>query len=152
MMEPITKKHSPTNLAHSLLSPYKPQFSYRQALARGAIVDITSWTQEESRFGQRGVTVRVAVTSRLWNLVVKTIVEMKYYHALYGKDQDVVHLAARALQQAKCAGLNAANYQAALAVEGKHDHREQTVRVEYQEVNETTGYVVIGFPDEFASL
>jgi hypothetical protein len=151
-MEPTIKKHSPTNLAHSLLSPYRPQFSYRQALARGAIVDITSWTQEEARFGKRGVTVRVAVTSRLWNLVVKTIVEMKYYNALYGKDQDVVHLAARALERARRAGLSAANYHARLAAADKESDCDQTLRVEYQELNETTGYVVIGFPDEFATL
>ena len=151
-MEPTTKKHSAINLSDATLAPYQPQFSYGAALARGAIVDVTSWMSPECHFGRPGIEVRVAVTARLWNLVVKACVELKYCEGLYGKEQDVLHLAAHALERARRLGLDAANFQAYLAGAGKNEQPEQTIRVEYQEVDESRGYVVIGFPDEFASL
>jgi hypothetical protein len=151
-MEPTTKKYAAIDLADASLTRYQPQFSYGSALTRGAIVDVTSWLSPECHFGRPGVAVRVAVTARLWNLMVKTCVELRYCEALYGKDHDVLHLAAHALERARRLGLDAANFQAYLAGAGKTNGPEQTIRVEYQEVNESRGYVVIGSPDEIASL
>ena len=145
-MEPTTKKESPPSLAHSTLTVYRPQFSYERALARGAIVDITAWCGQV--LARAEVTVRVAVTARLWKRLVRTCARMTSSQTAGVQNRDVVRLAARALEQAQRAGMNAANFHVRLPNESD----EQTLRVESQELDESTTEVIIGFPEELASL
>ena len=59
-MNPWTRKH-PTiaaTLNDSRLSAYRPRFCFESAKSRGAIVEVTSWTNTEELFG-RAVAQRV---------------------------------------------------------------------------------------------
>ena len=97
------------------------------------------------------VSVRVAVTLRLWRLLVKSCVSLNGQPVEVEKC-DPIQAASRALDQAMRRGLQAANFYVELATASELLAEQQPLRIEYQESKDATGFAVIGFPEDFATL
>lgn len=88
-------------------------YSFELALTRGIIVEVTDWVLPDIGFGKGCFRVRVALTTRLWDVLLQTYVRLKNGQAMEAckNRNDVLWLAAQALRRAEQAGSQAANFE-----------------------------------------
>lgn len=130
----------------SAVTPY----SLALALTRGIVVEVTEWVVPDIGFGISGYRVRVVLTARLWDTMLQTYVRRRNAEELGKKSNDVLWLAAQALERAAYPGLGAANFSMYLPCEAQ-DCR--TLRVEcFERKEQKLCQVTIGFPEDFTGL
>lgn len=148
------KKHDNTAIDLSQLSfpEVSSEYSFEQALENGLIVNVTSWVQREMGFGPTRYRVQVAVTARLWRAIVSIAPLAKAWQTVTGRGNDVLWLAAYALQKAKRYGSESARFDCFLPTED--DWGTDCIKPLYIRTGEEKGkpWVVIGYPEDFAVM
>ncbi|REJ68869.1 MAG: hypothetical protein DWQ31_06675 [Planctomycetota bacterium] len=107
-------------------------------------------------FGKEDFRVAVAVTSRLWNVIIQGCLRLQEGSRGCGS-RDFLWLAAAALERARREEKDAANFVAVFPWYEEEDEDQDELarsqlRVEYSVSAEGKSVVTIGFPDEFAVL
>ena len=128
-------------------------YSVELALTRGIVVEVTDWVVPDIGFGMRGYRLRVVLTARLWDTLLQVYVRRRngVPEELGRRRNDVLWLAAQALERAMCVGSGASNFSMYLPLENESECR--TLRVERFERREREiCQVTIGFPEDFAGL
>lgn len=138
------------DLSEESFTTYVSEYSFEQSLENGLIVNVTSWVQREMGFGEGRFRVHVAVTARLWRTIVTIAPLAKAFHTVTGRGNDVLWLAAYALQKANRHGAETARFQCFLPTED--DWGDDCIKLLHARRGEEQGkrYVVIGFAEEFA--
>jgi hypothetical protein len=140
------------DLAKESFGDYSREFTFEEALSNGVLVNVTSWVRHEMGFAESRYRVEVAITARLWKTIVRVSPLAKVWQTVVGRGNDVLWLASYALQKARQAGLEAANFQSFLPSED--DYGTECVKHLRAERTEDAGrwVVVIGFIEEFREL
>ena len=138
------------DLSQESFPNYPSEYSFEQQLESGLIVNVTSWVQREMGFGEGRFRVRVAVTARLWRTIVTIAPLAKSFHTVTGRGNDVLWLAAYALQKARRHEADSARFQCFLPTED--DWGDDCIKPLYVRRGEERDkpYVVIGYAEEFA--
>src|SRR5262245_6467795 len=113
------KKHDNTaiDLANESFGNYSAECTFEDALSNGALVNVTSWVRHEMGFGENRYRVWVAVTVRLWKIIVRVSPLSKVCQTVVGRGNDVLWLASYALHKAHQVSLEAANFDCFLPTE-----------------------------------
>ncbi len=140
------------DLSENSFGEYVSEYSFAEALASGLLLDVTSWVQHEMGYGTNRYQVKVAVTARLWKTIVRISPLAKAWQTVVGRGNDVLWLAAYALQRAQQVKRDEANFQCFLPTEDDWGTEcIKPLRIERREENGKP-VVVIGFVEEFAML
>lgn len=130
-------------------------YSVEAALARGIIVEVTDWVVPDIGFGKRCFRPRVVLTARLWDALLQAYVRRKNasYEDACSRRNDVLWLAAQALERAGNVGSDAANFTMDLPTDDRREEPHKTLRVEcFDRQDRRCSHVTIGFPEDFAGL
>ena len=144
------------NTAHDLsvesFSNYPSEYSFEHALENGLVVNVTSWVQREMGFGPTRYRIQVAVTAQLWKSIVTIAPMAKVWQTVTGRGNDVLWLAAYAMQKAKRYGAESARFQCFLPTDD--DWGTQAIKPLYVREGEENGkpHIVIGYVEDFAVM
>ena len=128
-------------------------YSVELALVRGIVVEVTEWVVPDIGFGEKGYRLRVVLTARLWDTLLQAYVRRRNGEPqeLGKRRNDVLWLAAQALEQTKRDGSVATNFSMYLPCENEPECR--TIRVErFERKVKEVCQVTIGFPEDFLLL
>lgn len=147
-----TKKLDSTaiDLSDATFGSYTSEYSFEYALENGLLVNVTSWVVHEMGFGPNRYRVQVAVTAKLWRTIVTIAPLAKAFHTVTGRGNDVLWLAAYALEKARRIGANAARFRCFLPTDD--DWGDECMKPLYAKRGQEKDrpHVVIGFAEEFA--
>lgn len=140
------------DLAAELFSNVTP-YSVETALVRGIVVEVTKWVPRDIGFGPAEYRTQVVLTARLWDTLLQAYVRRRNGNPeeLARHHNDILWLAAQAMQQREAFSSGAANFSMYLPTgDGRNC---KTVRVE--RLRHKVGkkcLVTIGFPEDFVTL
>ncbi len=140
------------DLSTESFSSVPSDYSFQHALDNGLVVIVTSWVQREMGFGPTRYRIQVAVTAQLWKSIVTIAPLAKSFQTVTGRGNDVLWLAAYAMQKAKRFGAETARFQCFLPTED--DWGTGCIKPLYVKEGEEDGkpHVVIGYAEEFAVM
>jgi hypothetical protein len=128
-------------------------YSVELALTRGIVVEVTEWVAPDIGFGKGGYRLRVVLTARLWDTLLQAYVRRRngVPEELGKRRNDVLWLAAQALDRTMRVGSGSSNFSMYLPLENEPECR--TLRVErFERKVKEICQVTIGFPEDFARL
>ncbi len=147
-MNPALKKNRTYDLSATEFVGGATEYSFEEALARGRIIDVTCWVVSEMGFAGPNIRVHVAITARLWNRMLQIATRMSRFQTVVGRRNDVLWLAAYAMEQAKKFGREAATFDALLPTDDGDDAAIERLRVAKNQTRSDRTVVTIGFVDE----
>ncbi len=140
------------DLTQHSFGDYVNEYSFAEAIAGGQLLNVTSWVHHEMGFGPNRYCVPVALTARLWKVIVRISPLAKRWQTVVSRGNDVLWLSAYALQRAQQIHRDAANFQCFLPTDD--DWGIECIKPLRVERRQEKGkrVVVIGFREEFVVL
>ena len=136
------------DLADENLVQQTSDYSYRELVTRGVVVDVTRWLQTEMGFAEYHFQVDVAVTAKLWKTIVTISPVSKAWQTMESRGCDLLLLAFHSLQHARLVGQSHALFSCFLPTDDDADDFVHRLRAE-RSVDGGHRAIVIGFADEF---
>lgn len=140
------------DLSHESFNEFASEYSFDYALENGLLVNVTSWVKKEMGFAPHRYRIQVAVTARLWRDIVTISPVAKKWQSVTGRGNDLLWLAAYALEKARRVGDFECRFRCFLPTADSWD--EECYPKLYAKRGKDNGrlHVVIGYAEEFTMI